>query len=156
MRRRGYRPRDKRVVSAVMSTIRSKDNVAERALRRALWHLGLRYRLYSSRLAGTPDIVFASAETAVFVDGDFWHGRVFLERGEAALRSMFKRRTAWWVAKIKRNVLRDREVTRCLRADGWTVIRVWEKDILGDVGGSAARIARMVRQRRMRLTGART
>ena len=33
---------------------------------------------------------------------------------------------AFWKAKLARNAQRDREVTRALRASGWTVLRIWE------------------------------
>jgi DNA mismatch endonuclease (patch repair protein) len=32
----------------------------------------------------------------------------------------------WWTMKINRNRLRDRQTTRHLQRQGWTVIRVWE------------------------------
>jgi DNA mismatch endonuclease (patch repair protein) len=36
----------------------------------------------------------------------------------------------YWMAKIKRNVERDRQQTRKLEEDGWCVLRYWERDIL--------------------------
>ena len=35
----------------------------------------------------------------------------------------------FWRDKIERNMKRDRKVTRKLRADGWSVVRLWEHDI---------------------------
>lgn len=40
-----------------MSHIRSKNTKPEQLVRRALWHLGFRYRLHVKDLSGKPDIV---------------------------------------------------------------------------------------------------
>lgn len=148
---RPYRAHDHEAVSALMSRIRAKDNRAEVALRKALWQRGLRYRLYSRRLPGRPDLVFSPARVVVFVDGDFWHGRVLVRRGLRALRATFRgRRRDWWVAKISRNVERDVLVTAALRREGWQVVRVWEKDVLRDVEAAVRRVAHAVRRRSRR------
>jgi len=133
-----------------MAAVRGRDNAAETALRKHLWRLGLRYRLYASYLPGKPDLVFACAKTVVFVDGDFWHGRILLEQGESALRAQFRGKAAdWWVAKIKRTAARDQAITAELRARRWYVIRVWEKDVLKKLDVIAARLARRLNRRRL-------
>src|SRR4051812_34115001 len=107
-RRRG-KPRDRAATTRLMASVRRKNTAAEVTLRRALWHLGLRYRLHDRLLPGTPDIVFRRARVAVFVDGDYWHGRILVEQGEAALRQTFRKaHRSFWTTKIKRNVERDR------------------------------------------------
>jgi len=35
----------------------------------------------------------------------------------------------FWAAKLERNKVRDRIVTKALRKAGWTVVRVWECDL---------------------------
>jgi DNA mismatch endonuclease (patch repair protein) len=65
----------------------------------------------------------------VFVDGDFWHGRDWLALQE---RSQARANPDYWIAKIGRNVQRDRSQTRTLESRGWRVIRVWERDVLSD------------------------
>ena len=130
-----------------MAAVRPRHNRAEVALRKALWRRGLRYRLYDRRLPGRPDLVFPAFRSVVFVDGDFWHGRILVERGPRALRRSFRsQRADFWVMKIKRNAQRDREQTAALGALGWQVIRVWETDVLKDLTGVAARIARVIRR----------
>lgn len=49
-------------------------------------------------------------------------------------------RTEWWVAKIERNIARDRQVTEALCAEGWTVVRLWESDVLADPAWAADRV----------------
>lgn len=123
-------PRDRAVTSRMMAAVRSKDSKAEIALRRALHARGLRYRLHGRDVTGHPDLVIRSRRLAVFVDGDMWHGNEHIRRGLPRLADLFPTRTEWWVAKIERNMQRDREVSDKLRADGWTVVRLWESEIL--------------------------
>lgn len=106
---------------------RGIDTRAERQLRSAVWRLGLRFRKNVRKLPGKPDIVFVSARIVVFCDGDFWHGRDWhrlrrkLELGN---------NSSYWVAKIQSNIERDQRVSATLESDGWTVVRVWETDVL--------------------------
>jgi DNA mismatch endonuclease, patch repair protein len=121
-----------------MSRVRSRDNRAELALRREIWRRGYRYRLFDKRLPGTPDLVFPKYGVVVFVDGDYWHGRALVEGNEERLRKSFRtERRDWWVAKISRNVARDRQATEALRDLGWAVVRLWERDVLADLTGAA-------------------
>ena len=146
--RRPYKPRDARVTSSMMSAVRREGNKAEGALRRELWRRGLRYRLQLSGLTGRPDIVFSRPKVAIFVDGDFWHGRGLIEDGEEAFRATMRtERREWWITKLKKNVARDTYVTRSLAESGWLVIRVWESDVDADAATVARRIASIVRRR---------
>ena len=111
--------------------------------------MGLRYRKYVPGLPGRPDIVFPNGKVAVFVDGDYWHGRVLRERGLEALEERLKTpNRAYWLSKMQRNVARDDEATRALEELGWTVIRFWEGDIKKEITQAAERVAAVVRQRR--------
>ncbi len=133
-------PRDPAVTSRIMARVRSKDSKAELALRRALHARGFRYRLHGKNVLGRPDIVNRSRRLAIFVDGDMWHGNEHHRRGLASLAELFPSRTEWWVAKIEANMRRDREVTTTLREQGWTVIRLWESDVLADPTAAAQRV----------------
>src|SRR5574341_1368081 len=105
-----------------MKAAKPRDTAPEKALRTALHSRGLRFRLDErpiSRLNRKADIVFRSAKVAIFVDGCFWHGCPI--HGTQA-----KANAEFWSQKISRNRERDMDTTRCLRAAGWKVIRVWE------------------------------
>lgn len=119
-------------VSSTMRKVRSHGTKAELVLRKALWAAGFRYRLNCSYMPGKPDIVLASKRTAVFVDGDFWHGHQWRRRGLAALEDQFQGSAdpAYWLGKIRRNMQRDCKVTQELLITGWRVLRVWESDVL--------------------------
>ena len=130
------------VASRIKQRNRSRDTKAEVLLRKELWRRGLRYRLHLRDLPGKPDIVFRRVQVAVFCDGDFWHGRRWQQRREKLARGA---NAPYWTAKIAANVARDRRNTRLLRAAGWTVVRLWETDVLRDLERAVARIEAVVR-----------
>jgi len=123
-----------------MAAVRSKDTKPELVLRRALWARGHRYRLYAEDVLGCPDLVFRSKRVVVFVDGDFWHGRLIQEGQRERFAQQFRRRRKWWLAKVQRNVERDRRVREALEAEGWIVVRIWESDVLKEVDGAIGRV----------------
>lgn len=140
-------PRDPAVTSRIMKRIRGKDGKAERKLRAELFARGVRYRKHDARLIGTPDLVMPGPRVVVFVDGDFWHGNGWKLRGLPDLASQFPTKTEYWVAKITRNMERDRRYTADLTALGWTVLRFWESDILKDVAAVADRVVLALRSK---------
>jgi DNA mismatch endonuclease (patch repair protein) len=144
-----YRPKSREEIARNMAAIRSKDNRTEAALRKALYAMGFRYRKYLAGIPGRPDIAFSREKVAVFVDGDYWHGRVVRERGVDVLRSYYtEKQRAYWIDKLSRNVARDDRVNEELRALGWLVVRFWESDIKKDIGTAALQVASVVRDRR--------
>lgn len=126
-----------RATKAARGASRKNDTKCELLLRRALWHRGLRYRNNVASLPGKPDVVFRGARVAVFVDGDFWHGRNW-ETRRAKLEGGAN--ASYWVAKVQRNMERDLANTAKLEALGWRVMRFWEGDVLGGVDGVAEAI----------------
>jgi DNA mismatch endonuclease (patch repair protein) len=147
----GRRRKTRAEIARNMGAIRSTGNRTEETLRKALHAAGLRYRKYSESLPGRPDIAFVGPRVAVFVDGDYWHGRLLIEGDTLAFRRRFRHlpreARAYWRQKLTRRVQRDREITARLQADGWIVIRLWESDIKNDVRPAAERIAKIVRGR---------
>ena len=123
---------DKETRSRIMSSIKGKDTKPEKTLRSAVWRRGLRFRKNDPRLPGKPDLVFASAKVAVFVDGDFWHGRTWSEEGKLP-----KTNTEFWEAKFRKNVERDLRVDRELARLGWLPVRIWESSITSDPASAA-------------------
>lgn len=140
----GRRP--EAVVSEVMRRVRARDTSPEKALRKALWARGLRYRLHCKRLPGNPDIVLSSRRVAVFVDGDFWHGNQWKLRGFPSLEAQFEGSTSagYWVPKIRRNMERDAVTDKCLGEMGWRVIRCWESDIRKDINSCVQRVVEAI------------
>lgn len=114
-----------------MQRIRSIDTKAEIILRKALWRKGIHYRKNYKMLPGTPDIAITKHHIAVFVDGDFWHARSH----EDSPGEQIKTNKAYWVAKLKHNIERDKFVNELLLEQGWLVLRFWESDIEKDLDG---------------------
>lgn len=111
-----------------MSRIRSKHTGPEWVVRRIVYGLGYRYRLHVRALPGTPDIVFTRLKRIIEVRGCFWHAHR-CEGGRVPAT-----RTAWWEAKLRRNILRDLKSVRQLRREGWRVLVVWECELKHDEG----------------------
>lgn len=129
-------------VSARMRAVKVRDTGPELALRRALWAMGLRYRVDAPLpLAGVrrrSDLTFGPARVIVFVDGCYWHGCPEHFRPSGPNKD-------WWRDKITRTQARDADTSERLRAAGWLAVRVWEHD---DMGDAARLIAGLVRDRR--------
>ena len=70
--------------------------------------------------------MFLNAKICVFCDGDFWHGRDWESRQPKLRRGS---NSDYWLAKIQRNIERDRQNTQRLQEMGWTVLRFWESEI---------------------------
>lgn len=126
-------------VSKRMSHVRLKRGIAETMLARSLWHRGIRYRYNLKKLPGSPDIAITKYHIAVFVDGEFWHGKDWSKR-----KSRLKSNRDYWIEKIEENMARDLRNDQELRAIGWQVIRFWEKDIKKDVDRCASIIIQMI------------
>ncbi|HRZ58049.1 MAG TPA: very short patch repair endonuclease [Candidatus Paceibacterota bacterium] len=140
---KGLRPASAGASAAARGASRKTDTRCEIVLRRELWRRGLRYRLHVPGLPGRPDVVFPRHRVAVFCDGDFWHGRDLEDRVAKLERG---HNSEYWVAKVRRNVERDRQQTRLLQSSGWVVMRIWEKDVLLRTAGVADQIAAVLAQ----------
>lgn len=121
-----------------MSRITGRNTRPELLLRRSLWSRGARYRLSARSPAGRPDLVFPNRKLAVFVDGCFWHG---CPQHYARPRS----NEAFWSSKLIENVVRDARQTQALECSGWSVVRLWEHEVIVDLAGSVHRVERALR-----------
>ncbi len=115
-----------------MRAIKSKDTKIEVVLRHELWKRGFRYRKNARNVFGHPDIVFVSKKIAVFCDSEFWHGYDWNIR-----KANIKSNRSFWISKIERNMVRDKEVNEYLTSHGWRVLRFWGEQILKDTAGCA-------------------
>ncbi len=125
-----------------MRRVRQKHTGPELVVRRLVSGLGHRYRLHGAKLPGKPDLVFAGRRKVVFVHGCFWHRHA---AKTCKLSRMPKSRQDFWVPKLEGNRLRDARAIRALRADGWSVLVVWECQ-LGDTERLRNRLARFLGQ----------
>lgn len=104
-----------------MSKVRASGNRStELRVRMALVRNGLSgWKLHSTSILGKPDFWFQAHRLAVFVDGCFWHGC------PDCLRLPNDNRE-YWSTKIKGNVARGKSIDAALRAQGYSVMRIWE------------------------------
>ena len=105
-----------------MSKIRSKDSIAELIVFRFLRKEGIYFQKHYGKVIGKPDIALPSKKKAVFIDGEFWHGRDFEKRKN-------KLPKIYWRDKIAGNIKKDRAVNRELKKLGWQILRIWGRKI---------------------------
>ena len=111
-------------VSKRMKTLSHKKSEVESVLAKALWHKGYRYRLNYKKLPGTPDIALIKYRIAIFVDGEFWHGKDFDKSKEK-----LKNNKAYWVEKIEENIQRDIRNDNLLRQMEWIPLHFWSNEV---------------------------
>lgn len=138
---------DRRRIMRAVST--SKTDIEER-MASLLRSTGVKFRRNDRSVLGTPDFAIHKFRLAVFVDGDFWHGRSWAkDRSAPASNKKF------WIEKFQRNIARDNLVTARLRRSRWSVLRFWGSDVRRDPSRCIAlvlnRMQRIRRERRVRM-----
>jgi len=71
---------------------------------------------------GNPDFINWVRKIVIFIDGCFWH----------KCPEHFKwprSNQGYWTPKIKKNVIRDKEVSLAYKSAGWKVVRIWEHEL---------------------------
>lgn len=110
--------------SEVMSRIRSKNTKPELIVFSYLRKQKVYFQRHYKKAPGSPDVALVRKKRAVFIDGDFWHGRT--------LEALVLRRGSeddYWVKKIRRNVERDKANRQKLTDSGWKILVIWDSDI---------------------------
>ena len=107
-----------------MQAVKATGSKIETILAKELFARGHRYRKNNKTVYGKPDLTFKKLKIAIFVDGDFWHGKDWETR-----KNDHKSNQVFWLAKIERNMQRDKEVNLSLLKDGWKILRFWGTDI---------------------------
>ena len=112
-------------ISKRMSHVKTKRNSAEVMIAKSLWHRGYRYRLNYKALPGSPDIALTKYRIAIFIDGEFWHGKDFEQR-----KTKLKNNKDYWIEKIQENIDRDLRNDKLLRQMDWYPIHFWSNDVI--------------------------
>ena len=108
-----------------MAHVKTKKNSAEVMLAKSLWHRGYRYRLNYKALPGSPDVALTKYRIAIFIDGEFWHGKDFEQR-----KTKLKNNKDYWIEKIQENIDRDLRNDKLLRQMDWYPIHFWSNDVI--------------------------
>ena len=112
-------------ISKRMSHVKTKRNSAEIMIAKSLWHRGYRYRLNYKTLPESPDIALTKYRIAIFIDGEFWHGKDFEQR-----KTKLKNNKDYWIEKIQENIDRDVKNDKLLRQMEWYPIHFWSNDVI--------------------------
>ena len=129
-----------------MRAVKSTGSKIEVILGKALWAKGYRYRKNNKKVFGKPDFTFAKYKIAIFVDGEFWHGKDWEIR-----KHDHKSNQKFWYEKIERNIQRDKEVNIELEKQGWEVLRFWGKQIEKDLVNCTKIIEKKIKERKCSL-----
>ncbi|HCO67277.1 MAG TPA: hypothetical protein DIT04_05910, partial [Dysgonomonas sp.] len=119
----------------------------EIVLAKTLFARGYRYRKNDKSVYGKPDLTFKKIKLAIFVDGEFWHGKDWEFQ-----KSRLKSNREYWIPKIERNMQRDNSVNEILTGQGWTVLRFWSKDIEKNLLSCIMLIENEIRNLKMNFT----
>lgn len=106
-----------------MANVKSKNSKVELLVFKFLRKKGIYFQKHYRKAPGSPDIALPGKKRAVFIDGDFWHGRTI--KRVIANRGI----DDFWTAKVMRNIERDKKHMMLLKAARWKVLRVWESDL---------------------------
>ena len=104
-----------------MSAIKSKDTKPEVYIRKLLFSHGYRYRKYAKQIPGHPDIWMKKYNTAIFVNGCFWH-----RHNGCKYAYTPKTDTEFWNMKFENNIKRDLAIKEKLRDKQIRCLVVWE------------------------------
>lgn len=118
-----------------MSQVKSKNTKPELVMFKLLDEEGIKFEKHSS-IAGKPDIIIQKFRLAIFIDGEFWHGKDFDNLKETL--------SPFWREKISKNIKRDRKVARQLRSGGWHTMRFWDKKVIRHPERAIQRIKRFL------------
>ena len=112
---------NKEIRSKNMAAIKGRDTKPEITLRKWLFARGHRYSLNSNKIAGHPDIYLRKYNTAIFVNGCFWH-----RHENCKYAYVPKSNVEFWEEKFKNNIKRDQRVKGALEASQTKMLIVWE------------------------------
>lgn len=118
-----------------MSQIRSKNTKPELLMFSLLKNSGIKFKKHYD-IIGKPDIAFPKYKLAVFIDGEFWHGKDFKRIQESI--------NPFWIKKLGDNIKRDRRTVRKLRKEGWHILHLWDKRVIKYPTRSLQRVLRFL------------
>ena len=118
-----------------MSRVRSRNTKPELILFKVLRKHGLKFRKHY-QVDGSPDIAFPVEKIAVFINGEFWHGKDY--------KRIKNKIPKFWKTKIGINLKRYRKVRRKLRNKNWHVINFWGRKIVSNPEGSFRRLQKFL------------
>lgn len=126
-----------------MQANKSVGTKSEVLLAKALWHNGYRYIKNDKTILGKPDISFRKFKIAIFCDGEFWHGKDWINK-----KNKITVNQTYWHRKIEKNIQRDIVINKSLTENGWIVVRLWDKEIKSNLSMCLKKIEQIILQRK--------
>lgn len=118
-----------------MSRVRSRNTKPELLMFKILKKKGLKFRKHY-QIVGSPDIAFPWRKVAVFINGEFWHGKDY--------QKIKNKIPKFWRIKIGINLKRDRKVQSELRNSGWHILNFWGRKIVNNPERSFRRLQKFL------------
>ena len=110
--------------SEIMKKVKNKGTEPELFIRELLCELGFnRYRLKTSQLNCSPDIIFPNLKKVIFVNGCFWHGH------DCSRGALPKSNIDFWCNKIRKNIERDKANYNELEIMKWECLVIWQCEV---------------------------
>ncbi len=107
--------------SYCMSRVKSKWTSQELKVHNYLKSYKIKHRMHP-KLIGSPDLLLVDTNTAIFLQGCFWH-----ECPKCFILPSTNRR--YWQIKIEKNVKRDKKNVGVLKKEGFKIIKIWEHEL---------------------------
>jgi DNA mismatch endonuclease (patch repair protein) len=104
-----------------MSRVKSENTKPEKLLYSILRKEKYQFIPHCKSIPGKPDAIIKKYKIAIFVDGEFWHGK--------KIKDWKNRLSPFWLKKITDNINRDKIINKKLKSIGWTIIRYWGREI---------------------------
>ncbi|AEY67527.1 DNA mismatch endonuclease Vsr [Clostridium sp. BNL1100] len=104
-----------------MSKIKNNKTKPEMFVRSLLYKNGFRYRANFTALPGKPDLFFSKAQVALFIHGCYWH-----RHDNCKYAYTPKSNVDFWIPKLEKNKLHDREIIQQLLSKNIRIIVIWE------------------------------
>ncbi|MBU2441789.1 MAG: very short patch repair endonuclease [Nanoarchaeota archaeon] len=108
-----------------MSKIKSKWTAQEKKLHNHLKGNKVKHKMHPN-ISGSPDILLTDSNTAIFINGCFWHKCPKCYKKPKSNKS-------YWMPKIEKNIRRDKKNYRSLKKLGYLIIKIWEHDVKKDL-----------------------
>jgi DNA mismatch endonuclease (patch repair protein) len=104
-----------------MSKIKNIKTKPEMFIRSLLYKNGFRYRANYTALPGKPDLFFTKEQVAIFVHGCYWHRHTNCKYAYTP-----KTNLDFWLPKLKKNELHDKEIVKQLTYKNIRTLIIWE------------------------------
>lgn len=118
-----------------MSRVRSKNTKPEVLIFNLLKEAGYKFRRHY-KIHGKPDIAFPEHKIAIFIDGEFWHGKDFKEWKSSL--------SPFWLKKISGNIERDKKNAKLLKKEGWQSLHFWDKALTRNPATAFSKIIKLI------------